>query len=267
MRALEELVKEAERTQIIMPVGGRGKRLGYGDLPKALIKIAGKTLIEREIELYRNCGFKDFKLLIGYQGEKIKEYLGDGGRLGVKIQYSKDPEMKNVGKGKAIKNAIENGTIEEDKRGIITFPDDIKLDKFLPIKLLAHHINGVEKYGIIATSLLITSTTYPYGVAEIDEYGRILKFEEKPMIRILTHLGVCVIEPEVYSITRREIHMDDPNPVEYESRILPILARENKLFSMIIYGDDKTMWLPINTRKELEKAEKILLNIKYQDES
>ena len=87
------------------------------------------------------------------------------------------------------------------------------------------------------------------------------------MIRILTHLGVCVIEPEVYSIIRREIHMDDPNPVEYESRILPILARENKLFSMIIYGDDKTMWLPINTRKELEKAEKILLNIKYQDES
>ena len=262
MKVMEELRKEIKKTQIVIPVGGHGKRLGYQDTPKALIKVAGKTLIEREIELYRDCGFTDYKLLIGYLGDKIKDYLGDGRRLNVKIQYCEDPKVKEKGKGKALKNAIEKGIIEKNRRTIITFPDDIKLNRFLPIMLLAHHIHGYERYGTIATALLISSTTYPYGTAKIDNYGRIEQFIEKPQIHILTNVGVCVMEPQIYDLIKKLIKIDDPKPIEYEKVILPKIAEDRKLYSMIIQGDDKEEWIPVNTRKELERAEKILLRTK-----
>ncbi|MEM2136503.1 MAG: sugar phosphate nucleotidyltransferase [Candidatus Methanomethylicia archaeon] len=258
MRRLREIIDEAEKTQVIMPIGGHAKRLGLPNVNKALIKIAGKTLLEREIELYRDCGFKKYKLLIGHLGDKVVEYAEYGSKWGVEIQYSKDPTVDKVGKGKAIKQALINGVIERDKRAIITFPDDLKINRFLPLMILMQHIYGVENYGTWATSLLITSTTYPYGIAEIDEVGRIKRFVEKPSITILTHIGVCVIEPEVYKEIDEIIDINSPEAIEYETTVLPKLAETRKLYSLILQGSDKRDWIPINTLKELEYAERIL---------
>jgi len=258
MSTIQELKNQISKTQVIMLVGGKGKRLGYPDIPKALIKVAGKTLIEREIELYRNCGFRKFKLLIGHLGEKIVEYIGDGSKFGVEVEYSEDPKVAKVGKGKALKHAIEVGVIDTKSRGIITFPDDLKLDKFLPIKLLAHHLYGVEKFNVWATTLLVTSTTYPYGVAKVNPDGIVEEFVEKPKISMYTHVGVCVVEPEVYKLIVEMIDINSPRSIEYEAVILPKLASERKLFSMTIPGDDRSIWIPINTRKELEIAEEKL---------
>ncbi len=261
MRAIKRLEEEIAQTQVIMLVGGLGKRLGMPEIPKALVKVGGKTLIEREIELYRNCGFKDFKLLIGHRGNMIKEYIGDGSKFNVQVKYSEDPKVEKVGKGKALKHAIETGVIDVNRRGIITFPDDLKLDKYLPIKLLAHHLYGVEWLNIWATVLLISSTTYPYGVARVDSSGLILEFIEKPKISMPTHVGVSIIEPEVYRVIIDTVDINDPKPVEYESAVLPRLAKEGKLYSMTIPGDDRSIWIPINTRKELEIAEEVLEKI------
>jgi mannose-1-phosphate guanylyltransferase len=258
MNTLKELMEEAEKTQVVMPIGGKAKRMGLQNVNKALIKVAGKTLLEREIELYRNCGFKKFKLLIGHLGEEVIEYADNGEKWGVEIQYSMDPNVEKVGKGKALKNALINGVIERDKRALITFPDDLKLNRFLPLMLLAQHIHGVEKYGILATSVLITSTTYPYGVAEIDEVGRIKRFVEKPQLNILTHIGMCIIEPEVYQLIDKLIDIGSQEAIEYEATVLPELARMGKLYSLTLYANDKDDWIPINTLKELEQAEKYL---------
>ncbi|MEM0085211.1 MAG: sugar phosphate nucleotidyltransferase [Candidatus Methanomethylicia archaeon] len=258
MKTIEELINEAATTQVIMPIGGKAKRMGLPDVNKALIKVAGKTLLEREIELFRNCGFKKYKLLIGHLGEEIMKYAGNGEKWNVEIQYSMDPNVEKVGKGKALKHALKSGVIERDKRAIITFPDDLKLNRFLPLILLAQHIHGVENYDIWATSTLITSTTYPYGIAEIDEVGRIKRFVEKPFINVLTHIGMCVIEPNVYQLVDELIDINSAEAIEYESTILPKLAEKGKLYSLILYANDRNDWIPINTLKELELAESIL---------
>jgi len=258
MKTLHELRNEIEKTQVIILAGGAGKRLGLPDTPKALVKVAGETLIEREIKLYSNCGFKNFKILIGHLGEKIKKYLEDGSKLGVNIEYSEDPPVKKVGKGKALKHALENGVIERDRRGIITFPDDLKLDKYLPIKFIAHHLYGRETYRIWASVLLISSTTYPYGVAKVDYNGLVLGFEEKPKIHLPTNIGVCIMEPEAFELVIKEIDINAPKSIEFEATILPKIAQMKKLYSMTIQGDDKTTWIPINTLKELEYAKTIL---------
>lgn len=259
MKILEELINEAAKTQVIMPIGGKAKRMGLSNINKALIKVAEKTLLEREIELFRNCGFKKYKLLIGHLGEDIVQYAGKGEKWNVEIEYSMDPNVEKVGKGKALKHALKNGVIERNKRAIITFPDDLKLNRFLPLMLLAQHIHGVENYDVWATSTLITTTTYPYGIAEIDEVGRIKRFIEKPFINLLTHIGMCVIEPETYQLIDELIDINSPEAVEYESTVLPKLAEKGKLYSLILYANDKNDWIPINTLKELELAENILM--------
>lgn len=258
MRTLHELKNEIEKTQVIMLVGGAGKRLGLPNTPKALVKVGGKTLIEREIKFYSNCGFKDFKILIGHLGDKIKNYLGDGSKLGISIKYSEDPPVKKVGKGKALKNAIEKGVIEKERRGIITFPDDLKLDKYLPIKFMAHHLYGRKTFEVWASILLISSTTYPYGVAKMDYNGLVSSFEEKPKIHLPTNIGVCIMEAEAFELVIKEIDINTPRAIEFEATVLPKIAKMKKLYGMIMQGDDKTTWIPINTLKELEYAESIL---------
>lgn len=258
MKTLDKLQKEIEETQVIILAGGMGKRLGLQNMPKALVKVGGKTLIEREIELYRDCGFRKFKILIGHLGEKIREHLGDGSKFNISIEYSEDPPVKKVGKGKALKHALEKGVVEKNKRGIITFPDDLKLDRYLPIKFLANHLYGREKLDIWASVLLISSTTYPYGVAKVDYNGLVLSFEEKPKIHIPTSIGVCIMEPEAFRLLIDETDINSPQPIEFEATVLPKIAEKKKLYSMVIQGDDKTIWIPINTRKELEYANKLL---------
>jgi NDP-sugar pyrophosphorylase family protein len=75
------------------------------ETPKALIKINGRPFIDHQMELLRYQGAERIILCVGFLGERIRDYLGDGARYGLSIQYSFDGE-KLLGTGGAIKNAI-----------------------------------------------------------------------------------------------------------------------------------------------------------------
>ena len=69
--------------------GGKGTRISelFPDIPKPLIPICGKPVLEHEIECLREQGFTDIILTVSHMAEKIIEYFGDGERLGVHIDY------------------------------------------------------------------------------------------------------------------------------------------------------------------------------------
>ena len=77
--------------------GGRGTRISSvaSDIPKPMIKIQGKPILEHEIECLRSQGFTDFIITVSYLGNVIVDYFGDGSGIsastgkpfGVKIQY------------------------------------------------------------------------------------------------------------------------------------------------------------------------------------
>lgn len=73
---------------------GRGKRMGQltENTPKPLLKVRGKTLIEWQIERLRERGFSELVINLGYLGEQIRRHLGGGSRLGVRIEYSIEPQ-------------------------------------------------------------------------------------------------------------------------------------------------------------------------------
>ncbi|MEM5772901.1 MAG: sugar phosphate nucleotidyltransferase [Candidatus Aenigmatarchaeota archaeon] len=250
-----DLKKEIEKTQVLILTGGSGKRMGNPELPKALMKVGGKTLIDRCIEFYAKHGFKDFVLLVGFMHEKIEEHVGDGSKYGVKVRYCLDPPIEKVGKGKALKNAILTGAIDLNKRAIIAYPDDVYLDEEIPIKLLKKHLELKESKRIIATLACASGVEYPYGVALAYDGELVEEFFEKPIVQIPSTIGLYVVEPEIFKVIEREVDMNAEKAIEFESVVLSKLAKEKKLGRFLI---EPKKWIAINTQKELETADKIL---------
>ncbi|MEM5830211.1 MAG: UTP--glucose-1-phosphate uridylyltransferase [Candidatus Aenigmatarchaeota archaeon] len=259
IKVIEELKKEMENTTIVILAGGSGKRMNI-PFPKSLLELReGYTLLDREIEFYLNCGFNDFVFILGFGADKILKHLKEKG-YDEKINYkvSIDPTTENWGKGKALKYALENGVIDMRKRIIISFPDDLKLDKYLPLKLLLTHLHAKESYDIIGTIVLTHGYSFPFGVAKV-ENNFVKDFVEKPHMNVFVSIGMYAFEKNIWNIIDREISLDEKRSIEFEDIVLPKLAKENKLYSLLVSSDS---WIPINDMKAYESAKKIVNSIK-----
>ena len=75
--------------QLVILAGGKGTRLKerLGDLPKPLIPLAGKPLLEHQIELAKTHGFTDVLLFVCYRADLIQQHFGDGSRWGLRVRY------------------------------------------------------------------------------------------------------------------------------------------------------------------------------------
>lgn len=80
--------------KVVIIAGGKGTRIASvaSDIPKSMIPIAGKPVVEYQIELAKRYGFTDILFLIGHLGEQIQEYFGDGSKWGVNIDYYRETE-------------------------------------------------------------------------------------------------------------------------------------------------------------------------------
>jgi D-glycero-D-manno-heptose 1,7-bisphosphate phosphatase len=88
------------RTAIL--AGGQGTRMAalYPDLPKPMIPVAGKPVLQHQMELLKNSGIRDITLVVGYKSDVIQEYFGNGEAFGVQIKYI--VEDKPLGTGGAL---------------------------------------------------------------------------------------------------------------------------------------------------------------------
>ena len=255
MNLVEKAGEEAGKTQVLVFAGGKARRMGCLNVPKPLIEVNGKPLIDICVEYLRDNGFSDFVLLVGHGHEKIREHVGEGERYGVRVRYSVDPPLKHVGKGKALKHAIETGVVDRSRRALIAFPDDVFLDKSLPLRLLLYHVENVRLRGTLATVVVSSAINYPYGVAEVDEDGLVKEFKEKPVIRMYTSTGLYVFEPGVYDLVVEMVSMSRDEVMEFENTVLPELARRGRVCAFTI---PNKIWYPVNTLKDLDKLVKVL---------
>jgi len=81
------------KMQAVILAGGEGQRLKsqFPDIPKPLVSIGGKPVLQYQIENLCRYGILDIILVIGPKGDKIKEYFGDGSAFGVVINYFQEP--------------------------------------------------------------------------------------------------------------------------------------------------------------------------------
>jgi MurNAc alpha-1-phosphate uridylyltransferase len=93
--------------QIAILAGGLATRLGAltRDRPKSMVDIQGKPFLEYQLVLLREAGIKNVVLCLGYRGEQIQDYFGDGSKYGINLEYSF--ERNQLGTAGALKNAEE----------------------------------------------------------------------------------------------------------------------------------------------------------------
>ncbi|WFO75828.1 nucleotidyltransferase family protein [Desulfurococcaceae archaeon MEX13E-LK6-19] len=215
-------------------VGGFGKRLRpyTEEVPKPLVPVAGKPILEWQILWLKKYGFDEFVLLVGYRKEKIIEYIGSGSRLGVKVTYVVEDEP--LGTGGALKNA-EHILSREDV--FIALNGDI-VTNLNPLKL----VETVKKAGYAAVLAAIPLPS-PYGVLEI-RGDRIVGFHEKPKLSdYWINAGVYAMTPEVFKYL--------PEKGDIERTAFPKMAEAGKL-GAVKYTE--IFWKSIDTHKDLEEA-------------
>ncbi|MCE4614332.1 MAG: nucleotidyltransferase family protein [Desulfurococcales archaeon] len=218
--------------------GGYGKRLRpiTETIPKPLVEVAGKPILEHQIEWLRNHGVTNIVLLVGYQKEKIIERIGSGNRLGIRATYVIEEEPR--GTAGALKNAEH---ILKSEELFLVLNGDIITN--LDPKPLMNKVREKKVYAALAAVPLRS----PYGILDI-EGDLIKKFIEKPYIPdYWINGGVYVMTPNVFDYL--------PELGDVERRGFPELAYEGALATVRYEG---IFWKSIDTHKDIEEASKEL---------
>lgn len=235
---------------VALPVGGEGSRLrsvtdSLGIQKNALRLANGETLIERTIRMYREAGFSEFVALVFHRAHSIVELLGDGSRLGVRVAYSRDPEHP-VGRGGAIRNALENGTIPRTKSLIVHNPDDViaRYPGSFPEDVVAAHVAGTRG-GALATAVVVEGARVAYTGMRLNK-GAVEEVVSYPFVPIPAHIGVTLFSSAVYELFER--HFDLTKKTDFEGVLFPLLARDGRLYSAVIPTES---WFQVNDPKSL----------------
>jgi mannose-1-phosphate guanylyltransferase len=214
--------------------GGAGTRLypvtTY--VPKALIPIGGKYVIEHIIDYLKRYGINDIVMLVSdSEFELLRNHIGDGGRFGVSVEYS---AANRIGTAGAVGVATD---LLGDR--FLVYYGDVLTDMNLKTMIDYH----VEKKSV-CTVALSTSVPIDYGVARVAEDGRITYFEEKPVLKEYPiSIGIDILEKDVLPYCK-------PN-TDLAQHVIPRLMRDEK--RVFAYLTEKRHY-DIGTFKSLEEV-------------
>ncbi|MGB9831385.1 MAG: nucleotidyltransferase family protein [Fervidicoccus fontis] len=217
--------------------GGYGKRLRplTDSIPKPMIEVGGRPILEWQMLWLRSLGIKKFVLLVGYLGEIIKSYFGNGEKLKVEIKYSFENEP--LGTGGAIKNAYN---VMKDEKYFFVVNGDI-ITNLNPYEMVS---DLEDEIGVIALAPLQSQ----YGVVDVDSNDHIRGFREKPKIEgIWINAGVYLLKSEIFEML--------PKKGDIEKETFPKVAEQNKLKGKKYFD---IYWKSIDSHKDLEEVDKAI---------
>ncbi len=215
--------------------GGKGERLRplTSDRPKPMILLAGRPILEYQLEWLRGEGVTDVVLLCGYLHEVVAAHFGDGSRWGLRIAYSVESEP--LGRGGAFKKGFE--LVPPDVPFVIGTNGDSVTEQALAPLIRSH-----RRTGAVAT-IMLTPMVSPFGIARTGRGSRIRGFDEKPRLPYWLNAGVYVLS--------REFFKDLPDRGDHETTLFPRLAECGKLYG----HKSHAYWKGIDTLKDLTEVE------------
>ena len=179
--------------KVVIIAGGKGTRIAAvnGDIPKAMIPVCGKPIIEHEVLLAKRYGYTEFVFIIGHLGEQIREYFGDGASWGVHIDYYH--ETQPLGTAGAL-GYLKNLLTEE----FFVFYGDTILDIDMQAMLDYHHAKKAD------ATLFVHPNDHPYDsdIVDIDSEGKVREFFIKPhpedfVSRNIVNASLFIFTPKV----------------------------------------------------------------------
>lgn len=181
--------------QAIIMAGGKGTRIASvaNDIPKPMIRICDKPILQHQIECLESQGIKDITLVIGHIGHVIKEYFGDGLKFGVNIRYIEEKEpLGTAGALFYAKNFVSDDFILLN--GDIIF--DVDFQRFMQ-----YH----KQKGKMAT-ILTHPNSHPYdsGLIVADGENVVTKWmhkeEERSYYKNRVNAGIHILSPKLLEL-------------------------------------------------------------------
>ncbi len=241
--AIEILIKRAMEqgsvTQALILAGGKGTKFRpfTYEMPKTMIPLGGKPILEHIINRLKAAGVKNILLSVSYKSEKIIGYFGDGSNFGVKIDYIIENEpLGTAGPLLLAKNRLDNTflMLNGDIVSNIDYDDVIR----------SHKASSSRFTVVLAQADDVTK----FGVAEM-KGNRVIGFTEKPKDdnrSKLVNAGMYVLNRNILDYIKSGYQMIE--------NIFPELAKENVLDGYIHPG----YWVDIGSMESYEKVQKDL---------
>lgn len=220
--------------------GGFGTRLRplTNNIPKPMVPIVNKPILEHIINLLKTHKIKDYVVLLFYMPGLIKKYLGDGSRFGVKIRYViPDQDFGTAGAVKLAEKYI--------KGDFIVISGDVLTD-FNLSEIKSFH---VRKDTIATLSLYSSKNPLQYGIVLTDKGDRIVRFLEKPssseVFSDTINTGIYFFRKEIFGFIPENENYD------FSKDLFPLLLKRN----IPIFGcKTKGYWRDVGNLEEYIEA-------------
>lgn len=183
----EFLPNEDSSVQAVIMAGGIGSRLSplTDTIPKSMLPVGDRPMMERIVEQLRDTGIKHVNLAVHHQSERIAEHFGDGQDFGIEISYV--TEDRPLGTAGAL------GLMRPPEDTVLVINGDI-LTQIDFRAMLAYHKEQKAELTIAVRNYAIQ---IPYGVVET-EGTSVEGLVEKPLFQKLINAGIYLLEPYVF---------------------------------------------------------------------
>ena len=221
---------------VFLMAGGFGKRLSplTNDIPKPLLKVGSKPILETILTQFIEHGFHNFFISTHYKADMVQKHFGDGSQWGVNIQYVHEDEP--LGTAGAI------GLLPDDLPNlpIIMMNGDL-LTKVKFEQLLKFHN---EHDGVATMCVREYDFQVPYGVIESDGL-RIKSIVEKPIHNFFVNAGIYVLSPQLAKQVDGYNYLDMPHLIQEK-------IKDGEMVNMFPVHE---YWLDIGRMEDYENAQ------------
>jgi len=244
---------------------GKGTRVRpiTNDIPKPMIPLVQKPVLESIIEHLKKNGITQIMINTSYLANQIEQYFGNGSRFGVEIAYSFEGEKiedelvpKALGSAGGMKKIQEENGFFDDTFLVLCADALIDLDIKKAIKIHKEK----KSLATIALKNVPKKDVSKYGIVQVDNKYKILLFQEKPTkeeaISTLANTGIYIFEPEIFDYI--------PSNTEYDigGELLPLIVNKK----LDVYGVNIPYeWIDIGNVNDFYDATCAILNKKIKN--
>lgn len=229
---------------VVIMAGGRGNRLKplTNKLPKPLLKVGDKPIIEHNLDRLIFFGIKNFWITLNYMGQKIENFLGDGSSKNVSISYiNEDQPLGTIGSVSKIKD-FKNEYVLVTNSDLLT---NLDYESFF--------LQFIKSKADLSILTIPYDVDIPYAILNTNDKNMVSNFEEKPKYTYQSNGGIYLIKRDILNEIPEESFYDATDLIE-------TLIKKNKAVISYPYAG---YWLDIGNHGDYSKAQVDLSNIKF----
>jgi len=227
---------------VVLMAGGKGERLKplTDRIPKPLLPIGEKPIIEYNIDRIRSFGIKNISICVNYLGDQIKSYLGDGTSKKIEISYIQEEQF--LGTIGAV------GLIEQFQNPYVLVMNS---DLFTDVDIEDIYLNLLEKKADLAIASIPYTVNIPFAILQKNE-GQVTGLKEKPSNTHYANAGIYLMKKDILNLIPKNTFYNATDLIE------AAIKQGYKVVDNPLTG----YWIDIGKHEEYRKAQEIMKHIK-----